>query len=265
MHHPQSYERQPGSMSYRSQQPFGPGMPISEMDQQLTLSEAMPRYPLSTESSSKRPQLLQQQYDCTISGAGHPLYSVVPTIHIPSSWPGQSTQYMYDSEPSQQGSPTRGHAHLPAQAARDHEREHQGQPWTPPPLPHFSLPVPSCDVSPPSNRPQLEGGRERERGREVNEERERDKETNEKGEELNENEDRRANGDGEVYGRGDREVTEGDFYDNREGRPRGEVNNNGREEGEGDDVWGYCMVLTYMVALQLVVEVLIAAVVIVLN
>jgi hypothetical protein len=127
--------------------------------------------------------------------------------------------------------------------------------------------VPSCDVSPPSNRPQLEGEREGEGDRGVNEEREWIKKVNEKVEELDENEDRRANvdGDGEVYGRGGREVTEGDLYDNREGRPQGGVNNNGREEGEGDDVWAYCMVLTYMVALQLVVEVLLAAVVIVLN
>lgn len=265
MHHPQSHERQPESMSYRSQQHFGPGMPFSENDQQLTLGEAMPRYPrLSIKSSSEHPKLLQRQYDCTVSGVGHLLYSVVPTTHTPSLWPGKSTQYMYDSGPSQQGNPTRGHAHLPEQASHEHERERQEQSWTSPPLSHFSLPVPSCDVSPPSKRPQLEGGR----GREVNEERERDKEVNEKEEELDENEDRRGNGDGdgEVYGRGGRELTEGDLYDNRKGGARqGEVNSNGREEGEGDDVWAYCMVLTYMVALQLVVEVLMAAVVIVLN
>ena len=163
----------------------------------------------------------------------------------------------------------RGYAHLLVQPAHDHERERQGQSWTSPPLPQFSLPVLSYDVSPSSNKPQLEGDRGTVGGRDVNEENEGDKEANEKGEELNENEDRRANedGDGEVYGRGVREVTEGkgDLYNNKEGK--GEVNNNVREEGEGpgDDVWIYCMILTCMVALQLVVEVLIAAVVIVLN
>lgn len=104
----------------------------------------------------------------------------------------------------------------------------------------------------------------------MNEERESDKEVNEKGEwEMNWNEDcdRRVDGDGEVYGRGSRDVTgggkrKGDSYHNRE---KGEVVKNGMEEGEGDDVWTYCIILTSIVALQLVVEVFMAAVVVVLN
>ena len=147
----QSYERQPRSLSYGRQQLYGPGMPGPEMDQQLAAGEAMPRYPLSTENPSMRPPLQQQQqqqqYGYTISGTTHSLYTVVPAAPIPSSWPDQSTQYE-GGTPPQQGGPTPGHSHLPAQAAYDYERERQGQSWTPPSLPHSSVPVPSYDVSP---------------------------------------------------------------------------------------------------------------------
>jgi hypothetical protein len=154
---PQSYERQPRSLSYGRQQLYGPGMPGHDMDQQLAAGEAMPRYPLSTETSSMRAQPLQpQQYGYTISGAAHSLYSVVPpTTPIPSSWPEQSTQYE-GATPPQQGGPTPGHAHLPAQAAYDYERERQGQSWTPPSVPHSSVPVASYDVSTSYPQPQAQ-------------------------------------------------------------------------------------------------------------
>jgi hypothetical protein len=151
---PQSYERQPRSLSYGRQQLYGPGMPGHEMDQQLAAGEAMPpRYPSSSETSSMRaqPPLQPQQYGYTISGTAHSLYSVVPaTTPMPSSWPEQSTQYegAQGATPPQQGGPTPGHAHIPAQAAYDYERERQGQSWTPPSLPHSSVPVASYEVSP---------------------------------------------------------------------------------------------------------------------
>lgn len=147
----QSYERQPRSVSYGRQQLYGPGMPGPEMDQQLAAGEAMSRYPLNTENSSMRPPPLQQQYGYTISGTPHSLYTVVPATPIPSSWPDQSTQYEGGTPPQQSG-PTPGHAHLPA--AYDYERERQGQSWTPPSLPHSSVPVPSYDVSPSYTQPQ---------------------------------------------------------------------------------------------------------------
>ena len=238
------------------------------MGQQLTGGEAMSINPLNTESSSMRSQPPQQRYDYSLSGADHSIYTAIPNTSFPS-WPGPSTQ----NEPLQQKGPTRGHAHSPAQAADDYERERRGQSWTPPPL-DSSLSAPSCNVSPPSSQPQplWEGKEEAEARREVNEESESDKEVNEKGEwEVNWNEDcnRRVDGDsdGEVYGRGSRDVTrgvkgKGDSYHNRE---KGEVTKNGMEEGEGDDVWTYCIILTSIVALQLVVEVFMVVVVIVLN
>ena len=77
---------------------------------------------------------------------GKPPFGLRPTVgtstHVPSSWHEQSTQYEGATRP-QQGGPT---AHLPAQAAYDYERECQGQPWTPPSLPHSS--TASYDVSP---------------------------------------------------------------------------------------------------------------------
>ena len=80
----------------------------------------------------------QQVGDTLSSGHGgaHLLYSAVPatSTHVPSSWHEQSTQYEGATRP-QQGGPT---AHLPPQAAYDYERERQGQPWTPPSLPHSS-------------------------------------------------------------------------------------------------------------------------------
>ena len=266
IHLPQSYVRQPGTLSFERQQLFDPGMPAPEMDQQLTGGEAMSINPLNTESSSMRPQPPQQRYDYSLSGADHSIYSVIRNTPFPS-WPGPSTE----NEPPQQSGHTRGHAHSPAPAADNYERERQGQSWTPPPL-DSSLSAPSCNMSPPSSQPQplWEGKEEAEARREVNEERESDKEVNEKGEwEMNWNEDcdRRVDGDGEVYGRGSRDVTgggkrKGDSYHNRE---KGEVVKNGMEEGEGDDVWTYCIILTSIVALQLVVEVFMAAVVVVLN
>jgi hypothetical protein len=118
------------------------------MDQQQAVGEAVPRYPLSAETSSMRPQPLHQQYGYTMSGAAHSLYPVVPATPIPSSWPEQSTQYE-GATPPQQGGPAPGHAHLPAQAAYDYERERQGQSWT-----HSSRPVASFDVSPSYTQPQ---------------------------------------------------------------------------------------------------------------
>jgi hypothetical protein len=68
--------------------------------------------------------------------------------------------------------------------------------------------------------------------KEVNEEAEGDK-VNEKGEE-------------------ERNEDEEDLDDNREGK--GEVNDNGKEEGEEDGVWTYMIVLICMVGLQSVVS-----------
>jgi hypothetical protein len=141
---PQSYERQPRPPAYGRQQLYGPGIPGPEVEQQLSVGETMPRYPLGTETSSIRPQPLQQQFGYPISGTAHSLYPVVHTTPAPSSWPDQSTQYE-GATPPQQGGPA-GHAHLPAQAAYDYERERQGQSWTPPSLPH--RPAPSYEVSP---------------------------------------------------------------------------------------------------------------------
>ena len=150
---PQSYERQPRPATYgRQQQLYGPGMPGTDMDQQAAVGETIPRYPISTETSSMRPQPLQHQYGYPISGAAHSLYPIVPTTPVPSSWPDQSTQYE-GATPPQQGGPTPGHSHLPAQAAYDYERERPGQSWTPPSLPH-SRPVPSYEVSPSYIQPQ---------------------------------------------------------------------------------------------------------------
>ena len=151
---PQSYERQPRPPAYGRQQLYGPGIPGPEMEQQVAVGETMPRYPMSTESSSMRPQPLQQQYGYPMSGAAHSLYPVVPTTPIPSSWPDQSTHYE-GASPPQQGGPTPSHGHLPAQGAYDYERERQGQSWTPPSLPH-SRPVPSYEVSPSYMQPQTQ-------------------------------------------------------------------------------------------------------------
>lgn len=150
---PQSYERQPRHLSYGRLQLYGPGIPGPEVDQQQAVGEAMPRYPLSAEPSSMRPQPLHPQYGYTISSAAHSLYPVVPAAApVPSSWPEQSTQYEGATPPQQGGGPAPGHAHhLPAQAAYDYERERQGQAWT---QTHSSRPVASYDVSPPYTQPQ---------------------------------------------------------------------------------------------------------------
>ena len=151
---PQSYERQARASAYgRQQQLYGPGIPGPDIEQQVAVGETMPRYPMSTEAPSIRPQPLQQQYGgYPISGAAHSLYPVVPTTPMPSSWPDQSTQYE-GATPPQQGGPTSSHGHLPAQGGYDYERERQGQSWTPPSLPH-SRPVPSYEVSPSYIQPQ---------------------------------------------------------------------------------------------------------------
>jgi hypothetical protein len=149
---PQPYERQPRSVSYARQQLYGPGMPGPEMDHQSAVGEL--RYPLSSETSSMRPQpLQQQQYSYPIAGSSHPLYPVVPHTPISSSWPEQATQYEGTSPPQHGSAP--GQAHLPAQPAYDYERERQGQSWTPPAHPPTSSrPVPSYEVSPPYTQPQ---------------------------------------------------------------------------------------------------------------
>ena len=149
---PHHYERQPRALSYGRQQLYGPGIPGPEMEHQLAVGEATARYPLSTETSSMRPQPLQQPYGYPVSGSAHSLYSVVPTTSIPSSWPEQPSQYE-GSTPPQHGPP--GHAHLPGQGVYDYERERQGPSWTPPshPPPPSSRPVPSYEVSPSYSQP----------------------------------------------------------------------------------------------------------------
>jgi len=144
---PQSYERQPRPTAYGRQQLYGPGIPGPETEQQLAVGETMPRYPISNETSSIRPQPLQQQFGYP----AHSLYPVVPATPIPSSWPDPSTQYEGGTPP--QGGHTPGHGHLPAQAAYDYERERQGQSWTPPSLPH-SRPAPSYEASTSYTQPQ---------------------------------------------------------------------------------------------------------------
>ncbi len=100
---PQSYERQPRPTAYGRQQLYGPGIPGPETEQQLAVGETMPRYPISNETSSIRPQPLQQQFGYP----AHSLYPVVPATPIPSSWPDPSTQYEGGTPP--QG----GHTSLP--------------------------------------------------------------------------------------------------------------------------------------------------------
>ena len=222
---PQSYERQSNPLSCGRQQFYGPRMPGAELDQQQAVGKAMSRYPLGPESLSMRPQSFQQQYGYTVS---HLFYPIVPTPHISSSWPERSTQHE-GPMPPQQGGPTPGHARSSAQAAYEYERERQGQPWTPPSRPGSPLSV--YNMSPPSSQPQpLWDGKGWDK--EVNEEVEGDKVDEKWEEERNEEEE--------------------DLDDNREGK--GEVNDNGKEEGDEDDVWTYIIVLTCMVGLQSVVS-----------
>jgi len=154
---PQHYERQSRSVSYGRQPLYGPGMPGPEMEHQLAISEAsasastIARYPLSTETSSMRPQPLQQPYGYPIPGASHSLYTVVPTPPMSSSWPEQPAQYEDTTPPQHSTAP--GSAHLPAQAVYDYERERGGQSWTPPSLPP-SRPLPSYEVSSSYTQPQ---------------------------------------------------------------------------------------------------------------
>ncbi|KAH9967473.1 hypothetical protein BC827DRAFT_1174391 [Russula dissimulans] len=154
---PQHYERQSRSVSYGRQPLYGPGMPGPEMEHQLAVSEATTtttaRYPLSAETSSMRPQPLQQQYGYPISGASHSLYTVVPTTPMSSSWPEQPTQYEGTTPPQHGTAP--GNAHLSAQAVYEYERERGGQSWTPPSLP-ASRPAPSYDVSSSYTQPQAQ-------------------------------------------------------------------------------------------------------------
>jgi hypothetical protein len=127
---PQPYER-PHRYAYGRPPLYGPGVPGPEVEHQ-SAADTPPRYPLSTETSSMRPQPIQQQYGYSVSSAAHSLYTVAPATPVSPTWPEQSTQY--------EGSTT--------QPAYEYERERHPQPWTPPSHATSSRPVPSYEVSP---------------------------------------------------------------------------------------------------------------------
>ncbi|KAI9464445.1 hypothetical protein BJY52DRAFT_1221228 [Lactarius psammicola] len=143
---PQPYERSHRSYSYGRPPLYGPGVPGHEMEHQSVVGDTPARYPLSTETSSMRPQPIQPQYGYPVSSAAHSLYPVAPATPISPTWPEQSTQYE-GSTPSQPG-PAPGHPHLPAQAVYEYERERHPQPWTPPSHATSSRPVSSYEMSP---------------------------------------------------------------------------------------------------------------------
>ncbi|KAH9042324.1 hypothetical protein EDB84DRAFT_1559499 [Lactarius hengduanensis] len=143
---PQPYERQHRSYSYSRPPLYGPGVPGPEMEHQSVVGDTPARYPLSTETSSMRPQPIQTQYSYPVSSAPHSLYPVAPATPISPTWPEQSTQYE-DSTPPHPG-PAPGHPHLPAQAVYEYERERHSQSWTSPSHATSSRPVPSYEVSP---------------------------------------------------------------------------------------------------------------------
>ncbi len=141
------YERPHRSYSYGRPPLYGPGVPAPEMEHQSVVGDTPARYPLSTETSSMRPQPIQPQYGYPVSSAAHSLYPVAPATPISPTWPEQSTTQYEGGTPSQPG-PAPGHPHLPAQAVYEYERERHPQPWTSPSHATSSRPVPSYEVSP---------------------------------------------------------------------------------------------------------------------
>ncbi|KAH9072326.1 hypothetical protein EDB83DRAFT_2673412 [Lactarius deliciosus] len=129
---------------------MAPGVPGPEMEHQSVVGDTPARYPLSTETSSMRPQPIQTQYSYPVSSAPHSLYPVAPATPISPTWPEPSTQYE-GSTPPHPG-PAPGHPHLPAQAVYEYERERHSQSWTSPShAPSHatsSRPVPSYELSP---------------------------------------------------------------------------------------------------------------------
>lgn len=140
----QPYDRPHRPYSYGRPSLYGPGVPGPELEHQ-SVGDTPARYPLSTETSSLRPQPLQPQYGYPVSGAAHSLYTVAPATPISPTWPEQSTQF--EGNTPQPGS-TPGHAHLPAPTVYEYERERHPQPWTSPSHATSSRPVSSYEVSP---------------------------------------------------------------------------------------------------------------------